>query len=138
MLVTSWYEKSTSWHHCLISDWYGDLFMDMDDARGRAYLERPGPCWGYFKALIAQEDVNADERRRAEEKQQHSEEKRRKAEDDEGHGEEEEGFGEYDEGYGEEDGGFELSNMIRNSRDSKRYRLYGKEDMRFIRSLYIL
>ena len=54
------------------------------------------------------------------------------------HGEEEEGFGEYDEGYGEEDGGFELSNMIRNSRDSKRYRLYGKEDMRFIRYLYIL
>ena len=66
-------------------------------------------------------------RGRAEEKQQHSEEKRRKAEDDEGHGEEEEGFGEYDEGYGEEDGGFELSNMIRNSRDSKRYRLYGKK-----------
>ena len=95
-------------------------------------------CWGYFKALIDQEDVNADERRRAEEKQQHSEEKRRKAEDDEGHGEEEEGFGEYDEGYGEEDGGFKLSNMIRNSRDSKRYRLYGKEDMRFIRYLYIL
>ena len=98
-----------------------------------------GPfCWGYFKALIAQEDVNADERGRAEEKQQHSEEKRRKAEDDEGHREEEEGFGENDDGFGEEDGGFELTNMIGNSRDSKRCRLYGKEDMRFIRSLYIL
>ena len=110
----------------------------MGVARGRAFLERPGPCWGHFKALIAQEDDGADDCRRAEEEQQYSEEKRRKAEDDEGHGEEEEGFGENDDGFGEEDGGFELTNMIRNSRDSKRCRLYGKEDMRFIRSLYIL
>ena len=95
--------------------------MDMEDARGRAFLERPGPCWGYFKALIDQEDVNADERRRAEEKQQHSEEKQRKAEDDEGLGEEEEGFGEDDEGFEEEDEGSRLTNMIMISRDSKRY-----------------
>ena len=82
-------------------------------------MERPGPCWGYFKALIAQEDDGADGRRRAEEKRQHSEEKRRKAED-EGLGEEE-GFGEDDEGLEEEDEGSRLSNMIMISRDSKRY-----------------
>ena len=103
----------------------------MEGARGRAYLERPGPCWGYFKALIDEDDDGAEERRRAEEKQQHSEEKRRKAEEDNGLGEEEEGFGENDDGFGEEDKRSGLTDMMIIYRDSKSYMLSCYDSMRY-------